>query len=236
MRVFRGVVAQHVEQRVGHVGLEAERLGPIDHFQQLHHPLPTVHAAPADFAFGGQPLAEILGDVAGLAERVGDALLIGLRVPSTTVGGADGRVDPHDAVRAECPARAAAWRCGSPCEPASRNCLRSSSLAHRRAAARRRPDRRDDRADHQLARADLVGQLLRVRRRDESMLTCGANRNRSTPSNFTPSTSAAAVRSSIVSRSIGGSTPALCRQRPARRRCEVWGRLLDMRVLMCTCR
>jgi hypothetical protein len=41
-----------------------------------------------------------------------------------------------------------------------------------------------------------------------SMSTWGANRNRSTPSNFTPSTSAAAVRSSIVSRSIAGSEPS----------------------------
>ena len=39
----------------------------------------------------------------------------------------------------------------------------------------------------------------------ESMSTCGANRNRSTPSNLTPSTSAFAVRSSIVSRSMDGS-------------------------------
>ena len=41
----------------------------------------------------------------------------------------------------------------------------------------------------------------------ESMLTCGSKRNRSTPSNLTPLTSAFAVLSSIVSRSIGGSAP-----------------------------
>ena len=29
-RVFRGVVTQHIEQRVSHVGLEAERFGTID--------------------------------------------------------------------------------------------------------------------------------------------------------------------------------------------------------------
>ena len=40
---------------------------------------------------------------------------------------------------------------------------------------------------------------------EPSMLKCGEKRNRSKPSNFTPSTSAAAVRSSMVSRSIGGS-------------------------------
>src|SRR5688572_24898607 len=37
------------------------------------------------------------------------------------------------------------------------------------------------------------------------MSTCGSKRKRSTPSNRVPSTLAAAVRSSIVSRSIGGS-------------------------------
>ena len=42
-----------------------------------------------------------------------------------------------------------------------------------------------------------------------SMLTCGSKRNRSTPSNFRPSTAVLAVRSSIVSRSIVGSAPGL---------------------------
>src|SRR3954466_2365248 len=41
----------------------------------------------------------------------------------------------------------------------------------------------------------------------ESMLTCGSNRNRSTPSNVVPCDEALAVISSIVSRSIGGSAP-----------------------------
>src|ERR1041385_4073608 len=43
----------------------------------------------------------------------------------------------------------------------------------------------------------------------ESIETCGSNRKRSTPSNFWPSTSAFAVYSSIVSRSIAGSAPGL---------------------------
>src|SRR4029077_3437370 len=43
---------------------------------------------------------------------------------------------------------------------------------------------------------------------DESMSTCGAKRNKSTPSNFVPFTSAAAVRLSIVSRSMNGSPPS----------------------------
>jgi len=40
---------------------------------------------------------------------------------------------------------------------------------------------------------------------DESMLICGSNKNKSNPSNLMPSTSAAAVRLSIVSRSMNGS-------------------------------
>src|SRR5687768_13904142 len=50
--------------------------------------------------------------------------------------------------------------------------------------------------------------------RSESMSTCGSNRKRSTPSNRAPSTSAAAVRSSIVSRSIGGSESGPLPTRP----------------------
>ena len=42
-----------------------------------------------------------------------------------------------------------------------------------------------------------------------SMLTWGSKRNRSTPSNLTPLTSALAVRSSMVSRSMQGSAPGL---------------------------
>src|SRR5262249_49530546 len=42
-----------------------------------------------------------------------------------------------------------------------------------------------------------------------SMLVCGSKRNRSTPSKRMPSTSAFAVRSSMVSRSMQGSAPGL---------------------------
>ena len=96
--VFGGVVAHRVEQRVGHVGLEADGLGAVGQFQELDHPPPGVHAAPADFALGGEAFAELLGDVGGLAEGLGDLLLIavGVRVPGV---GAGGRVDADDAVR-----------------------------------------------------------------------------------------------------------------------------------------
>ena len=46
---------------MGHIGLKADDARPIRQFQQLHHPPPTVHAAPADLAFGRQAFAEVLG-------------------------------------------------------------------------------------------------------------------------------------------------------------------------------
>ena len=61
--------------------------------------LPAVHAAPADFAFGGQPFAVIFGDVAGFAERLGDRLRDCLRDLAPNRPDAAGRVDAHDAVR-----------------------------------------------------------------------------------------------------------------------------------------
>ena len=65
---------------MGHVGLEAERLRAVDHLQQFEHAPPTMHAAPADFALRGEPLAVVLGDLACLAERLGDALLVALGI------------------------------------------------------------------------------------------------------------------------------------------------------------
>ena len=92
----------------------------------------------------------VLGDVAGLAERLGDRLRVarGILAPSRR-GSRPSRCGRRRT--AGCRARAACGRCGRPCAPASRNFLRSSSLAHRRAAAGRRPDRRDQRADDQTA-------------------------------------------------------------------------------------
>ncbi len=64
----------------------------------------------------------------------------------------------------------------------------------------------------------------------ESMFTCGSNRNRSTPSNFWPSTSAAAVRSSIVSRPIGGSLPSPLPTTPGQAALCNFGKLLVMMI------
>ena len=94
---FRRVVAHCVEQRVGHVGLEPDDAGAVGLFQRIDHRLPAVHAAPADFTLGGQTLAEILGDVAGLTPGLGDQLGAGDGILGP-VGRARGGIDTDDAI------------------------------------------------------------------------------------------------------------------------------------------
>ena len=95
-----GVGAERVEVGVGHVGLEADDLRHADGFEEIHHVFPRVHAAPANFTFGGEALAVVLGDFAGFAEGLRDELGGALRifVPS---GDACGAIDADDAVGAD---------------------------------------------------------------------------------------------------------------------------------------
>ena len=165
----------------------------------LHHVFPTVHAAPADLAFRRQPFAVVFGDLGGFLERLRDLLGVafGVLCPNRSRRGG---INAHDAVG---PDAQVAQFLGDAAGLANLldKFLAVLVAAHRRTAARRRPDRRDHRADHKTLRADLVRQPFQIVV-VESMLTCGSNRNRSTPSNFTPLTSALAVRSSMVSRSM----------------------------------
>ncbi len=177
--------------------------GAIDHFQKLHHPPPTVHAAPANLSFGGQPLAVVLGDVAGLAERVGDPLAVAHRVSRTRLP----RTRPSRSARrrwAGCPAR----RSRSAMRQPLRTCVEELRPVFGVPIAEPPPVGGQTGATTVpitsfRARALSASRLMSSS--VASMSTCGAKRNRSKPSNLTPSTSAAAVRSSIVSRSIGGS-------------------------------
>ena len=71
--------------------------GAVGEFEQLDHAFPAMHAAPADFAFGGKAFAMIGGNIGGEAKRLGDALLItfGILEP---IAGAARRIDADDAV------------------------------------------------------------------------------------------------------------------------------------------
>ena len=94
-----GVFAERVKQRVRHVGLEADDFGHVHGLEEVHHVLPAVHAAPADFAFGGEAFTGVFGDLTGFAEGLGDEFgdALGIGVPGFDAGGA---VDADDAVGA----------------------------------------------------------------------------------------------------------------------------------------
>ena len=143
-----------------HVGLHADSLGPSDGFQQLHHPLPAVHAAPADLAFGREPLAVRFGDVGGLAERLGDPLRVARRI-LRPVARARGGVDPDHAVLPDAEiAKRATDRAGF--LNLRQEFLPIGFVAHCGSAAGRRPDRRDQRSDDQSTAADAVCQPFQV--------------------------------------------------------------------------
>jgi hypothetical protein len=86
--VFGRVVTEREQHRMRHVGLDAQRVGPSHLFEQFVQILPTVHAAPADFALGGQSLAITFRNVASFAEGVGDLPGIAHRVCSPLGGAA----------------------------------------------------------------------------------------------------------------------------------------------------
>ncbi len=158
--VLGGVLAEGVEQRVGHVGLEADRLGLADPFEEVDHLAPGVHATPADLPLGGEALAVVPGDLAGLLEGLGDLLLVPLGVGGP-VADAAGRVEPDHAVG---PHAQLAQPLGDPAALADllQELPAPLALVHRRPAAGRRPDRRHHRADRQAARRCLVGQRLEL--------------------------------------------------------------------------
>ena len=189
-------------------------LGPVHHLQQLDHPPPAVHAAPADFAFGGEAFAVVFGDVAGLAERLGDAASVFPAGSLRPVGGAGRRVDADDAVRPHAQfAQLLADGAGF-AAPGSRKLAallrRSPSRSRRRSAAK--PARRASR------RPGCAGRSCRQAasgRRRWSRCWCGARRGtdrRRRSARHRPRP--CAVRSSMVSRSIGGSESGPLPTRP----------------------
>ena len=145
--VLRRVVAHREEQVVCHVGLIAQRLRTIDHLEQLHHPLPTVHPAPADLAFRGEPLAMTIGDVAGLAEDIRDPSCV-LSGSLRPVAGTRRRVDPNHAIapNPELPKLSADV---ARLAHLVRNCCAPPRCPWPSSAAGGRPHRRDQRADEE---------------------------------------------------------------------------------------
>src|SRR6185436_17230597 len=93
-----GIVAQGEEHGMRHVGLVADHARHADLFEQVHVLAPGLHPAPADLALGEQVFAVILGDLARLAEGLGDPLGVADRVV-LPVGHAAGGIDPDAAAR-----------------------------------------------------------------------------------------------------------------------------------------
>ncbi len=172
-------------------------------------------------------VAVVLGDRAGLPEGLGDRLLapFGIFRPVTRPAGG---VDPHDAVLADAEV---AERLRDPA--AFLTCSRNLARPSPGSIAEPPPVGGQTGATTEpiiSPRAPALSASALISSSVASMLTCGRNRKRSNPSNLTPSTSAAAVRSSIVSRSIGGSGAFPLPTTQARRRYAVSG------TCSCDCR
>ena len=151
----RSIVAQRVEERVGHVGLEAHDLGHPGLFQRLDHVLPGLHTTPANFALGGQTLTVIFGHLAALAEGLGDELgvALGVFVPG---GHRRGRIDANHTVRTHAEvAQLLTNAAGLAHRGHPIGALRG--IAHGRAIE---PHRSHHRAHHEPARLNLLGELL----------------------------------------------------------------------------
>ena len=124
------------------------------------HVLPAVHPAPADFALRGEPLAMLLGDVAGFAEGLGDGFLALGGIGGPVVHAGRG-IDPDHAGLANSDVAEL------PCDAAGlfdhgQKLLALRRRSHGRAAADRRPHRRDHGADRKPVTGDLVREVLDV--------------------------------------------------------------------------
>lgn len=96
--VLRSIVAEGVKIGVGKVSLEAEGVWHADAFEDIEHVLPGVHPGPADFAFSGEALAMISGDLCGFLEGIHDAGGAGRGIFAPFGHAELGGVDADDAV------------------------------------------------------------------------------------------------------------------------------------------
>ena len=95
--VFRRIIAQQVQKRMGHICLEAD-IRTINRLQGIDHRLPAVHATPADLTFCCQFFAVVRSYITGFAEGFCDQFCIahGIFCPGFRLAG---RIDPDDAIR-----------------------------------------------------------------------------------------------------------------------------------------
>ena len=194
------------------IGLEADHIRHADGFEQIQHVAPRVHACPADFALGGQPLAVTRSDAAGLAEGLGDAGRVARWIHGPALR-AVRRVDAHNtptphAVFAQHPRNAAG------AVHRGEKAARRGPIGHRTTADGLGPDRCHHRADLEVPRGDVVGEatngpLVSVN------VEVGFVQEQIHPSKLRPCAPARWVRSSIRSSEIGDwSVPVSFPTRP----------------------
>ena len=157
-RVRRAVSAADIVQHMRKIGLKAE-LRVRHPREELHHQRHALHSAPAAFAFRGEDFAEPAGDVAGLAESVGDRRGVGLLVARKPlldrcrgVNADNARVSDTSVAKLLGDAAALAHLGEEGCA--------FCGIAHGRTAARSLPHRRDNRADLQAHAPDHLGDSL----------------------------------------------------------------------------
>jgi hypothetical protein len=80
-----------------HIGLEPERLGPANQFQQLDYSFPAVNASPTNLAFDSKAFAVIFGNGAGIAKGSSDEAAIPRRI-FCPLRRAASRIDPNNAI------------------------------------------------------------------------------------------------------------------------------------------
>ncbi len=153
--MFRGIVAQGIEEGVGHVGLETDESWPVGFLEQVHHVSPRMHAAPANLTLGSETFAVFGGNSPAFLERFGNELCVAGRILAPVFRIA-GRVDADDAAGtcadfAELVSDAAGFPdCGDP----------AGALIGAAHGVAVKPNRCDDGADHEVLRPDLVSESL----------------------------------------------------------------------------
>ncbi len=156
--MFGGVVTEQVEIGVGQVGLESEGFGHTDSFEDIEHISPGVHTGPADFAFGGESLSVVFGDIGGFLERIDDAGGVGFGIGSPFFDTELGAIDADHTVFADAVVLKDSGDSASHFN-GREEFLLALVITHGRVADGPWPNRSDQRADGETVAGDLVGDL-----------------------------------------------------------------------------